>query len=700
MDHGSPKFKYRSWLPPLGRLSRPSIWAGGAALAMTILLGIALSITDWNFARGNIESLLSSRLHRDVRIAGPLTASLLSTRPRVHVAGVTIANPEWAGSRNLAEIAQIDIEVSLRALLRGDWVLETLVVDEPVVALIRDRNGRANFDFADSSGATHNTNREARGDHQAPHLPVVRRLTLRGGRLYVRDEVHKLIFEGQVEASEQLSRRGDEPFRLHGEGALNGEPFTLRFNGGPLANLRMEEPYAFQLKMTAGKTHGSADGVFAQPFDFATVSAMVHIDGENLAHLYYLTGLALPFTPPYRLSGQLQTARQEVAMQGLDGKIGASDLNGDLSVDLAPERPKLMATLHSQSLNLADLSPALGKGVRTDSEGDALDGVAPAPLPPDKLFPTYRFRFDRLRTMDAEVALHAASVQTERTPFQQVSIHLRLDDAVLRLDPVIMTLPQGRLTGAIKIDARAPVARTDLDLHIENVDLAQFRGKNTPEPPLAGILHARMNIAGTGNSVHDILATADGQAQAVIPHGEVRKAFAELTGVNVARGLGLLLAKDKTRATVRCGVAAMNVHQGNIDVTQMIFDTESILIKGDGHIELDQEKIDLDIAGHSKHLRIGRLRSPITVNGTLRKPTVGIDAGDATKQIGIAAILGALFSPLTAALAFIDPGLAKDANCAALLAEAKRELDVQAQLERPVADLALRHHGAIDNLAR
>jgi hypothetical protein len=41
------------------------------------------------------------------------------------------------------------------------------------------------------------------------------------------------------------------------------------------------------------------------------------------------------------------------------------------------------------------------------------------------------------------------------------------------------------------------------------------------------------------------------------------------------------------------------------------------------------------------------------------------------KQGAEAAALGALATPLAAILAFVDPGLAKDANCSALLEEAR-----------------------------
>jgi hypothetical protein len=42
------------------------------------------------------------------------------------------------------------------------------------------------------------------------------------------------------------------------------------------------------------------------------------------------------------------------------------------------------------------------------------------------------------------------------------------------------------------------------------------------------------------------------------------------------------------------------------------------------------------------------------------------------KQGAIAAALGTIVTPIAAVFAFVDPGLAKDQNCAALLAEQRR----------------------------
>ena len=47
--------------------------------------------------------------------------------------------------------------------------------------------------------------------------------------------------------------------------------------------------------------------------------------------------------------------------------------------------------------------------------------------------------------------------------------------------------------------------------------------------------------------------------------------------------------------------------------------------------------------------------------------------GNTPGQVALATALGVLATPLASVLAFIDPGLAKDADCGALLAEAQRQ---------------------------
>src|SRR6202020_2413972 len=81
--------------------------------------------------------------------------------------------------------------------------------------------------------------------------------------------------------------------------------------------------------------------------------------------------------------------------------------------------------------------------------------------------------------------------------------------------------------------------------------------------------------------------------------------------------------------------------------------------------------------GDPKKVRMFRLRSPITLHGTLLHPAIGVKAENLAAQAGVAVALGTLLTPFAAALAFIDPGLAKDKDCSAVMAEVQADASDQ-----------------------
>jgi hypothetical protein len=103
-----------------------------------------------------------------------------------------------------------------------------------------------------------------------------------------------------------------------------------------------------------------------------------------------------------------------------------------------------------------------------------------------------------------------------------------------------------------------------------------------------------------------------------------------------------------------------------------VIDTQNVLITGKGELDLGPEILDIQLNGQPKKFRLFRIKSPIVLGGTLSKPKVGLKAGNTPGQAAVATALAVVATPLAAALAFIDPGLAKDADCGSLLEEAQR----------------------------
>jgi uncharacterized protein involved in outer membrane biogenesis len=294
------------------------------------------------------------------------------------------------------------------------------------------------------------------------------------------------------------------------------------------------------------------------------------------------------------------------------------------------------------------------------------------------LLPDADLQVGRVRAMDADVQFQADSIKTAKLPMNKVQFHLLLDDGKLSLDPLSFTLPEGQFAGNVAVNARPAVPVTDIDMKLQNLDLSQFKPASSNSPPLGGELVGRIKLHGAGSSVHKAAADASGDVTVVMPKGEMSAAFAELMGINVERGLGLLLTKKDESTTIRCGVIAFHANDGDLNATTMVLDTNRTLITGSGGVNLKNEDVNLSLKGQPKKISLVRIRSPIQIHGTLSHPEFGLKTANIVGQASAAVALGTLLTPVATVLAFVDPGLAKDADCASLVSQAEQNKDLPA----------------------
>ncbi|HKR87511.1 MAG TPA: AsmA family protein [Phenylobacterium sp.] len=640
-------------------------WTGAVLGLLVIAVAILIAVWDWNWFRGPLARVASARMHREVTISGDLKVHPFSWRPSATVDGVHIANPHWASSKavgqdRMADIGRISVQIRLLPLLGGHLDLPLLRFDQPHVALLRDAQGRSSWDFSDG-----------KNPGQPMKLPPIRDFIIDGGHVIYRDVDKKLNFTGTLNASEEFGAQ-NRGFEMRGQGTLNAQPFTLLVTGGPLLNIDRAKPYPFDANIRAGETYVTARGEVPRPFDLGHFYMNSTARGPDLADLYGITGVALPNTPPYNLRGRLSRDGQTWRIDGISGRVGSSDLAGRLEmVDRRP-RPLLTADLHSKSLDFADTAPLFGGGPKVGKVASPTQ-VATAQIMQrqQRLLPDATLKVDRIRGLDADVTYKAASIHNSPVNLQSGSAHVKLNAGVLTADPLAFELPQGRIAGSARLDARKDVPRTDLDLRLTNARLETLLPLHLGGgQPFAGSLVGRVKLHGAGDSVHKAFSSANGEVMAVVPSGEIRRAFAELMGVDVVKGLGLLLSKDQETTPIRCGVAHFRAVDGVFRADRIVFDTGPVLVTGSGSITMGDEKLDLRAQGHPKKFQLVRVLAPVTAQGSLLHPKLGVQPGPALAQGGAAAALGAFLSPLAAILPFIDPGLAKDANCVGLVAEA------------------------------
>ena len=611
-----------------------------AALAALILAAALLALAvDGGYFRGTIVRAFAARSGRQIQVEGSWQVHLFSLHPRLTAERVTLGNPPWMPPGQTAEIAKVSLVFHIPGFHQGFGV-DKLELQTVALHLVRDSEGRANWQLVDPS----------KGDGKG--LPLIRSLSMPNAQVQLDDARRHLQFSGVVSASETGGPQDAPPLHIDGAGQLNGRADTFAIAGDPLAGVSHDRPYHFTFIERSSGTSLSGQGMLLQPFKFDAMDVSFDAAGEDLKDLYFLTGVTLVNTGSYRLSGQLALRGSTSTFRDLWVASGQSDVRGHVSIDSSSGRPKLAIELDSRLLRLSDL------GAR--AAGREAQAATPHFLSTAMLNPS------ALRRSDALVNFRAESVEVSRVALRQVLARATLDHGILTVAPLLADILEGKLMAHVRLDANRDVPPAELELNISGLQIGRLARKDLAQPPFEGLLRARITVTGEGRSIHQIAAGASGAVTAVIPHGTLRTSLAELAGLDL-RGLGLLAAKSRQDTAIRCGVASFQARRGTLTAQNLIVDTDPVLVTGGGTINMESESLDLSFRGHPKKLRLGRLRAALLLRGTLAHPTIDIQAGHAAAQVAEAVAAGVVLTPLAAILAFVDPGLTKDADCGALL---------------------------------
>ena len=579
---------------------------------------------------------------------------LFSRHPSITAAEVAIDNPTWIPPGVTAELGRVAV------LLEWHWALppfqiRRLEIDGASLHLVRDARGRANWQMYEGSPG------------KGP--PLIHSLSMPEARVELHDARRHLEFTGTVSAADGTAEGTAAPLKIEGAGQLNGRAASFRILGDPLSEVRRDQPYHFKLEERSGATHLNGQGLFEQPFDFRQLHGSFEIRGPNMADMYYVVGLKLPQTGAFALSSKLMRSGTRFVYSDMRASSGESDIAGNVSVDQAAGRVRIEAQLTSTRLRIADL------GSRESAESE---GTTAAQLPRSLKIPDTPFKVAGLRKSDALVSFRARELDLGRLVLAEVTGKVSLEDGVLSISGVRAGFAGGELTGSARLDASRAIPRGALDVLLAGAQLEQLKSAPAAMGGLSGLLSARAQLSGSGPSLQGMASTAEGTVTAVIPRGTVRAALAEAASLELAGALGLMTKSQKETA-VRCAVASFTAHEGVLSARTVVLDTDKALITMTGDAQIDTEALDFTLRGRPKTAALA-LHSAVAVQGTLAHPQLRLKGDHAAVQTGAAAALAVTLAPVAAVLAFVNPGLAHDADCAALLASGSADLPAQARM--------------------
>ncbi len=678
-------------------------WIGGVVLALLVVAVIVIATFDWNRLKPFINDKVSQAIGRPFAINGDLSvhwqrdrtgswlASLLPW-PQFTAKDVSIDNPAWAAKSRLVQLDALQFRLSPLPLLAHRIDVPSLQLVHPDIDLERDKQGRATWDLVLAKSGTPSSWKLNLGtigfdrgrislDDAARSVKMQVTVQPLNGPIPYDQIVAEQSGNSRTQAKKSAGAAAGKELALapankngktvtvgkakastvylfgwKAEGTYQGNALSGQGKtGGVLALQNGTDPFPIQADVRIGDSHIAIVGTLTDPANLDALDVRLWLSGSSMAKLYPITGITLPDTPPYttegHLTADLQHSGSRFNYQDFHGRVGGTDLAGNLLFVTGGNRPKLSGDLHSKLLQFADLAPLIGADSNAEKQRRG-NGIT---QPADKALPVEPFRTDRWQAMDADVHFTGARIlRGEALPIDSLSAHLVMNNGALYLDPLSFGVAGGTVRSNITLDGSRTPMHGLLKLNARHLKLKQLFPTFEPMKTSFGEINGDVALDATGDSIAALLGSANGELKLLMNDGAISKNLLETAGLNVGNIVIGKLFGDKT-VKINCAATDMTASRGLLDMRLFVFDTSDAVINVDGTVNMASEKLDLEVKPHTKGFRVFSLRSPLYVKGSLKNPDVGVEKGPLILRGAGAVALGMVAAPAVALLALVSP---------------------------------------------
>lgn len=286
------------------------------------------------------------------------------------------------------------------------------------------------------------------------------------------------------------------PMRVEAEVEYQGVPLALIAETMTLEALVSEtESWPLSMEARSPQATLTADGSIHRGAGGTTLEIQTTLDGERTSSLNPLLGTALPDTGPYRLSAAFSNAGETNTLSGLEGKIGATDITGELQWTAADGRTLLKGKLVSQSMRVQDFFSDTAARPARSSAADVFD----QPMP-----------IDWLAAIDAELDLDVRRFMDSPVSIRGATAVFQLNQGKLSVSPMRATLAGNPMTGVLSIvlDDQTPEIR--FEAQASRLDLGSLLEQLGADAPFTGAAdNTTLEVKSHGRTMRTLAQRAD-----------------------------------------------------------------------------------------------------------------------------------------------------------------------------------------------
>ena len=232
-----------------------------------------------------------------------------------------------------------------------------------------------------------------------------------------------------------------------------------------------------------------------------------------------------------------------------------------------------------------------------------------------------------------------------------ITAPVRFNGNGLSIKPLTVNLPHD---GTIKADVDYQNNKLTVAAKADGIDYALIIPGAS-----GGDLGGTLDLTSTGATIDDVLSGLDGKVALGGGKGQLSGDALSMWGSDL---LSTILTGKKSHTDVTCLLLNGNIKNGVLTPSQAVLDTESVLVKAKGSIDLGSQRLKLLVTPSPKDPALISLATPVNVTGAWDNPSVTPDKRAVLEKVG-SLMLGAVAPPV-ALLGFGSTG-DKSSPCAA-----------------------------------
>lgn len=470
-----------------------------------------------DFVEEQIVKAVKDSTGRTLKIGGGVRLSFFPSLS-VKAGNVTLSNPPGMADGDMLQTGMLKLSLKLMPLLSKRVEVDEFILDRPIIALARDRQGRANWDFGTAGGATAETS-DSGGSSVVPEDIRLGDIRLINGVMGFADAQtgSKTIIKNINFSIDTPSLAGP----LSAEGALDWKGRTVKISAQlqSISAILEQKPTPFQLTVTAEGLNVAYDGSFTLSKG-ANAEGEVTVETPSVRDLAGWLGAELP-TPKGFGAFQMKTSmsfhNDILSLKNLSMSLDGMKAEGGAQVRAKGARPKIDANLAASTLNL---------NTYLNTGGTAAPASAPS-SGGDQGWSKTPIDVSGLGAVDADLRLSVAGLIYGKIKIGRGALSVALDNRRLVVGLGELQLYEGRAQGKLVLNGRskqpsfaASMLTTGISALPLLKDAADFKW-------ISGHGAMSFDLAGHGQSQYQMISTLSGKGNMKFTNGAIE-------GINIA----------------------------------------------------------------------------------------------------------------------------------------------------------------------